>query len=352
MFLDKIITLTDIDNSGSDSYNRFEYQVACIFMTFLTLYKKTKNFYILLDYIDDFVVVNNHEQSDEMISFIQVKSKKSRAITISTVIKEHWILKQAKNYEKFIDYNVKNILMTNLGISIKSKIFDDINIISLNDIKEGADDLKKQILDNTKIKKIDDFYIVRSILSLENFEQEIKGIMHNYIIDNSMSQLSAEAIETIYQKIWIDLNNRQRCVLTDEEKNNSDIVIEKKAVKYTRIQEIFKATLDIQIPETGIISKFFNENQLFIGMLDSFEFAKLFKSFRVDSVKMGIQVLETVNKILNENEFKFVDLTDTFNVSKQIIDVLDSDEIISSTEFYKKYKYCIGVLFTYKMLEF
>lgn len=40
MFSEKLKTISNVDLSGSRSSQRFEYQVACVFLTFLTLYKK------------------------------------------------------------------------------------------------------------------------------------------------------------------------------------------------------------------------------------------------------------------------------------------------------------------------
>ena len=44
MFSEKLKTISNVNPSGSTSSRRFEYQVACVFLTFLTLYKKTDDF--------------------------------------------------------------------------------------------------------------------------------------------------------------------------------------------------------------------------------------------------------------------------------------------------------------------
>ena len=86
MFKDKVIKVKSIDNSGSDVYRRYEYQLACVFATFLTLYKKSENFYVLLDYLDDYVIVEEDKDNNELITFVQVKTKKGTPFTMSSFI--------------------------------------------------------------------------------------------------------------------------------------------------------------------------------------------------------------------------------------------------------------------------
>lgn len=354
MFLQKITTLSKIDDSGSDVYNRFEFQIACVFATFLKVSQTAENFYILLDYIDDFVVVDNPETEYETITFVQVKSRKGRPITLNTVVTEKWILKQAKNYESFVKDNVKNILLTNLGISTKSKIFNSLSLTSISalDIKEDLKDLKEQIFANTSINSLENFYIIRSSISIDSYETEIKGKMLDYANKNGFSHLTIDAIDAIYMKIWGDLQRKQQCVLSDEEKKNANVILEKKGLDYSRIKDIFRTTLDIQLPEVGSISQFFRDNKLNIGTLSNYEFSRLFRDFRVEAVKSGMTLIEECWIYLKENHKEIGESNESLSISSSIISMLDKNSTINSSVFYQNYKYCISTFFTYKLMEF
>lgn len=354
MFLTKLNKLQDIDRSGSDTYRRFEYQIACVFLTLLTLYKKTENFFVLLDYIDDFVVVQDENTSDETISFVQVKTQKDKPISIHTVIKNDWILKQAENYKEFVDDNVKNILMTNLGISIKNHIVSSTEIVSLDNYKdyEAIKELKTTILEKTGIDNLKDFYLVKAALSLESFKNEIKGKMLEYILNNNLKDLTAEAIETIYFKIWNILTEKQRCIIdTNSDKSELDI-ISKKGIKYSYVKDVFRVALDIQLPDFGKIYEFCSKYNVYYGEQKLQDFGKDFRSFRIDSAKNGFKIIEESLNFLRDNKNLLPDSNDVFEFSKNIFIILESYDVINSSEFYKRYKYCISVFLTYKYVAF
>lgn len=350
----KIITISHIDNSGSIAYNGFSFQLACVFASFLKLSKTNENFYILLDYLDDFVIVDNPDSDNETITFVQVKSQKGRAITLHTVVAKEWILKQAKNYESFINDSVKNILLTNLGISVKSKVFDSITLTPVTSLGNDDDlkELKDQIFGKTSITDLDNFYILRSSISIDSYESELKGKMQEYANKNGLTSLTVEAMETIYIKIWNDLDRKQRCVLSDEDKKDYSVILDKKGMKYSRIKDIFRTALDVQLPPSGAISDFCRNNSLEIGALSSIEFAQLFREFRVEAVKNGMTVLEECWTYLRDNKDEIDMSGEILSVSNSIIDCLNRNCIVNSSAFYHKYKYCISTFFTYKLMQF
>lgn len=354
MFSEKLKTISNVDPSGSRSSQRFEYQVACVFLMFLTLYKKTDDFFILLDYFDDFVVVENHNTNDEIISFVQVKTQKDKPISISTIIKKEWILKQAENYKKFLDENVKNILMTNLGVSFKQKVISDTELVSLEECNgyDGIDELKSQICDD-EIKNLSNFFLVKASISLDTFKQDLKGKMLEYINDNNFTSLTVDAIETIYLKIWNDLHLKQTYIPTDKDASNYETLIYKKGLKYTHIKDIFRIMLDIQLPEEGKISDFCGKNNLYYGSIEFSEFRILFKQFRVDSAKCGMSVIQEAFEYLKENKLVLnACMTDAYLFSKKVLEILDNDQTINTSEFYKKFSVCISIFFTYKIFSF
>lgn len=353
MFSDKVIKIDNIDKSGSDVYNRYDYQIACIFATFLTLYKETENFYILLDYLDDYVIVEYDEDNNELISFVQVKTHKGSSITMHTVYKNEWLLKQAKNHISFIDENVKNILKTNLGIKIKGKLVDSETPVSIDGYPDDKDLnlIKSQITNQTGITNFSNYYIVRSTLSLDDYENQLIGMMTKYINDNKYSELTEESIESIYRKIWFDLTEKHKNIVDDEEKMSLDVVFEKKRIKYDRFKDVFKVMLDIQLPKPGVLSSYLRENVLYLGDFDKNAIVPLFKDFRMDCARSGMNILNEAWNFLRDNK-NCINYTSPFTISKDIFDLLDKNEIISTTDFYSKYKICMSLLFTYKVAEF
>ena len=353
MLMKKIVTLSKVDSSGSDVYSRFEFQLACVFASFLELSKSSENFYILLDYIDDFVIVDNPNTDTESITFVQVKSQKGKPITLHTIVIKEWILKQAKNYENFADDDVKNILLTNFGISIKSKVIDSLTLTPFSnlDSDDNLKELKEQVFSKTSITSLDNFYLLKASISIDSYETELKGQMHEYANKNGLSALTIEALETIYVKIWNDLECKQRCVLSDFDKTNEEIILDKKAINYTRVRDIFRIALDIQLPREGEISDFCKENKLNIGSLSNCEFGILFRGFRVDAVKNGMTTLEECWIYLRDHKDE-INYSDSLCISSSIIGLLDEYAIINSSVFYKKYKYCISTFLTYKFMKF
>lgn len=354
MFSEKLRVISHVDTSGSRTSQRFEYQVACVFLTFLTLYKKTNDFYILLDYIDDFVVVEHYKPGDEIISFVQVKTKEDKPISISTIIKKEWILKQSKNYKNFLDEEVKNVFMTNLGVSFKQKVVSSTELISLEKCNgyDGIDTLKLQICDDD-IKNLDNFFLLRASISLASFKEDLKGKMHEYAIDNELATLTAEAIDTVYLKIWEDLTSKQNYIPTDEDQNDIENLINKKGLRYSHIKNIFAIMQEIQFPEEGKISEFCQKNKLYFDSMRYSDFRILFKNFRNEAVKNGMNVIKEAFEYLKENKYILDELMVVpFSFSKRTHEILMENETINTSEFFKKYNICISIYFTYKTFIF
>ena len=354
MFAEKAITIKNIDKSGSDVYRRYQYQIACVFVTFLSFCKQNENFYVLLDYFDDFVLIENPNLDNEKISFVQVKTNDKNFFTLNLVIKEEWIKKQAVNDFNFLDLNVRNILLTNCGIKINKKLIDSETPICINTFEDSEQILKikKQIKNETGKEDYEKYFIVKSKLSLSGFNEQIKGLMLDYVNSNKMGALTSEAIETIYKTIWMDLSKKQQNTISEEEAKNYQIILEKKAMKYSRIKDIFRVAIDIQIPESGKIADFFDRNNLYVESMDRKDFALLFKGFRTDCAKNGMLILEECWNYIRDNNSCIDTGMNWYNISKQILELFDGDIAINSSIFYTKYRLCISVLFTYKLYEF
>lgn len=353
MFAEKIIRISNVDKSGSDVYSRYQYQLACVFATFLTLYKTTNDFYILLDYLDDYVIIQSDENNKELITFIQVKTKNDGPFTLYTVFKNQWFLKQAKNHLNFLDENIRNILQTNFGIKVSNTTFNSEKLVPLVDLEDNnyLQKIKDEINQITGINDLSDYYVIKSKLTLDDFSNQLRGLLDEYIADNGYTKLTHDSITTIYRKIWSVLEEKQKNIVDVAEARVLDKIIEKKAVKYSSIQEIFKTMMDIQLPEEGKISSFVHNNRLFLDTFDISNLGKIFRDFRRETVRNNFSVVRESWSYLKDNNER-IDYADTFQLSKSIFNLISENAIVNTTEFFKQYHICISILFTYKLSEY
>lgn len=354
MFADALKTLSSIDNTGSETFKRYCYQIACVLSTILQLSKESENFSVLLEVLDDFVIIDNLGLDTESITFVQVKSKQGEPITISTVLKEKWITKQAKNLEKFSDCKVKNILMTNLGIKTgESKIIDRLDLFPLNSLcPSDKERIINQISLETSIKDLRNFYLVRASVSLDKFEENLRGEMELFAERNHLLKLNVESLKAIYREIWQELEAKQKNRIEKEDLGSYERVFSKKGISFNYVKNIFDVTSEIQIPEPGVISSFVRNQGVFIGGLSILELGQNFKDFRVAAAKDQFNCIKQAREALKNNERFIKTETTSFGVSKKILEILDNDKIISSSIFYQNFRYSISTLFTEKYMDF
>jgi len=353
MFKDKVINVEGIDNSGSDTYRRFDYQIACVMETILTLSKSNTDFFVLLDYLDDYVIVENSGKKNESITFVQVKSKKDGPITINTVVKKEWIKKQVSNYHDFLDSSVKNILKTNFGIKLEdSTIIDSINYKPLSELEEEgkAKELVKQIKNELNgVGELDDFGLVCANLALNSLESHLIGYLNEYANNNSYQNLSVLAIKTIYEKLWLDLQKKQEYVPSDEEKKSFDTIYEKKGLNYSKVVDIFKTTRDIDIPEKKQIDAFYSKNHFNLGLFTYPEFLLNYHEFQTDTVLYGSELLLECCNFVKKYLDDIKKCSDIYEVSVLIKDILDKDIAVCDSEYYKKNSIYIAGHICFKM---
>ena len=175
----------------------------------------------------------------------------------------------------------------------------------------------------------------------------------SYVQDNEMSELTIESIETIYLKIWNDLTEKQIYSPTPDDKNNIEVLINKKGIMYSHIKDIFSIMTDVQLPEKGKISEFCRSNKMFYDTTSYSDFIKLFKEFRIESAKRGFDVIhESIECLKENNDTLSILMDDTYIFSKKVLEILDNDKTICSSEFYKKFRVCLAIYNTYRAFNF
>ena len=353
MFRDSItkIEIVNCDDSGSDVSRRFDYQLACVFLTFLTLSNSKEDFAVVLERSDDFLIIEDVDQPNECISLVQVKTKKDGPFTMKAIIKNKWIEKQASNYVNFVDSNVKSIFLTNFGIKVNSMLFDDTSLKRVSELPDcdEKNDLVSKIQEVLNgYGSINDFYILKGTLSLDGYKEQLKGHLIDYI-NRTVGGMNSETIETVYKTIWNDLHVKQATVLNEEEKKDYRIVLEKKGVDYFKIKEIVGISKSIEIPEKKDISLFYAANPFCLGEGNTIvAFLDAYQKFRTSS-PTAVNLLEECRKTIIENEEHLAKSSSAYSYSELLLDIFNKSDIISKSAFYESFKYPIIGMFTYKM---
>ncbi|GEM_PF-3132763 len=354
MFRDGIVKIDvrALDDSGSDTSSRFDYQLACSFLMMLSFLYDSANIVLMVEKIDDFVIVENEGQEDEVVYFFQVKTQKNRPFTVNAIIKNEWLKKQADNYVCFNEPNVKNIFLTNLGVSVNNKIIDDVSMSRISELEQSSDrdKLLKVIKESIKDdRSIDDFYLMKCTLSIDAFETQLMGEFHNFLLANKLGSLTIDGVEAAYKTIYHKLIKKRDYVLSVEEKKNPAIILEKKSINYDDINEILKITKDIEIPPKSDIAVFNSSYSLYLGSDDNvIAFLTKYENFREDGVKYGNTILSECRKCVKENQISLDLNSDVKTYSLNLLSVFDRNSIIAEDDFYKKYAIQIVALFVYK----
>lgn len=353
MFLDNItrIDIVNCDDTGSDVSRRFDYQLACAFLTLISLCDKSEDFTVILERVDDFLVVENLGTEDECVSFIQVKTDKNGPFTLNCIVKNQWIKKQANNYLYFLDTNVRNILMTNFGIKFSHKLVSDNTLTRIIDLPDSSDKAKLINQINEVLcgqGSIKDFYIIKSTLTLDNFEVQLKGHLIDYVNKHGYGAISGELLQTVYKEIWNDLHCKQRYVLSDSEKKDYQEIVRKKGIEYSSIKNIINIAKGIEIPKKSQMNSFYSNHSFSFKGYESFlSFLEDYNDFRAHSHTATL-LLEECRSVKLDSRNELLKCKTAQDYSLRILEMFDQDATISSSSFYQKYRVCIAALFTYK----
>lgn len=222
--LDKVLSSKLREQAGSDTYNRFEYQVHWIAYHMIKEYKKGNEFLILCEFHDDMVKGGNSENPQDL-EFYQIKTSET---------KKNWKIndlfrkdKKTHSFLGFIFYNFINFdlecskchFVSNIGVNDEiaiwqsiiedNKILKDENIEIYNKVKELVraeyDEYSNDEFDNIFDKFIQNTYIYNGDLPLYQYEQIIKGEFADLLDDkqiyvSSSNKILRDIIEDIRKK--------------------------------------------------------------------------------------------------------------------------------------------------------
>ena len=361
--LDKIIGVRPRENAGSNAYNRFQFQVAFAAELIIKLSKENKNAIAFLDYLDDVVIVDNTENANTII-FYQVKSKDKNFITLNIILKNQWFEKMFYNKEQFFE-NSKHILVTNTGLNFDNNYILDnepVNLVkyleSLPKDKFGNNVISKKIYASLSKNlgreendiDLGNYWLLKTELTINDFERQIKGELQNFA-SLAYPKLDSQSLNVIYEKLYIELQRKQRKVY-----NPTFIEIDKllseKSYSTGDFERLVNTTFMVQIPNGKELFEFLRDNDLVdpSSLKVTMKLMTEYTRFTVESISSNNKIFTIAIEKL-KSEFDKLQNIENPLIIKELINVLDSYDKICNTEFYTKYKYFIVYLFLYKIYE-
>lgn len=356
---------------GSATYNKFKFQIAFAIERLLELASKNKDFWLLMDYLEDVVTIEKYGEDTSIISFYQVKSKERNAITIGNVISEKFLDKMHYNISEFRNHDCNAFLVTNCGISFNKKIVNDAFNVNLNDYLDKKSDTgnktndakddeyrlkkKKEIiksiseLEGIKEEDVDlsKFFLLTTTLTLNDYDRQIDGSFSEYM-ETFYPKLTAQSVQTVKAKIWSDMDKKNAFVIgnnTTDEK----YIVGKKGVTRKTFDEIIDMQRILQFPTYSDLSEF---SAKYCG-----EFGKtplrdkeLYDKFQSDCAFEERKTLSLVYEILkySHNDFINARKNELLNLIEREI---EQDSRVASLGLYGKYKELFHIVALYKMLE-
>lgn len=355
---EKLSKIIPRESAGSDTYNRFGFQVAVAIELILKLADNKEDFMVLMDHLDDVVIIHKTDDDKINIFFYQVKSKNKGYITINTIIDKKWFDKMYYNIKSLDSYDSTAILITNTGISFADNTYvKDLEVVSLAEYLEqnGKEDLKKEIIEkiaqSNKISEnevlLDKLYMQKTILLLDDYDNQLKGKLHDFAV-KLYPNLTAVSIDAIFNKIKIELEKKQK------NKFNPTIpTIEKlyaqKGFSSNRLNSIISLVNDVQFPENDDLYEFYEtlvtqdkkKNYVFFG--------KKVEEFKFDTIKSSSSTLELCFNILDESPL--IDTIKNEEFIEKLGEYLLSNKNVNTKDYVIKYTEYIISLYAYKRLN-
>lgn len=328
--------------SGSDIYNRYEYQIFFAAGLIIDLSSREEEFVTFLDHLDDVVVVSG-EDDEKMITFYQVKSKSNGNITLYNVIKEKWISKLKYNLDSFSEFSSKGILVTNTGISNRSRLFNELEIIEFEKLLDANSETNnelfyKNICEEFAIEKdelnLNRIFILRSELTLDSYESQIKAKLVEYC-KSINDKLTIASLSTINDQLKIMLSRKQKSKYAPTEEY--DKLIEKKGFTKRLLDDIIIKTWAIEFPNFFELYNFSTDfmKYTFKDNLDKLKLMTKYNAFTQHKIESGtqtfVEIYKEINKIKEDVTF------DKDNIVEDIINYLEKKSQYTDSIFYKSY---------------
>lgn len=354
---EKLSLIVPRESKGSDTYRRYQFQLACAMELIVKTARDGKEFMALMDYLDDIVLIENPNGEDPSITFYQVKSKDNGNFTINTVLSNKWIEKMYYNLSQIEDDNAKCILLLNNCLSFgQNHIIKGFEVISLSEyIKDKKlfsidDDILKAISQTFGIKKenvgYSNIFILRTSLTLDDYDRQLKGELHDFA-KALYPTLTAVSLDTVFTKVKEMLGERQAFTIDNDGAKDYIQICEKKGFSSKQLTEILNATMDTQMPSCDSFNNFSGEMGVsFDEYPNRLAFTKEYNKFCEELIMYNIPLANSLFAVLDSAENDLLEVSQN-DMVKYCMKLLDASKFGSSS-FYASYKKFIVLLYLYK----
>lgn len=357
--LEKIKINRPRENAGSNTYNRFQFQIAFAADLIIKLSKQGKEALAFIDYLDDVVIVDKSNESNVII-FYQVKSKDMNFITLNIILNNKWFEKMAYNNEGFQDEERKFVLVTNTGINFNGKYVRDTHLVSLSEFLNNCEDktIEDKILtsmsNNLNVTKeeidLQNYFLLRTELTIDDYERQLKGELQVYANEVN-PKLDIQSLDVIYMKLFKELQKKQSTVYNPTIVDIDELLAQK-SYSTADFKRLVNTTYQVQIPTATELHKFLKENN-FINeneFINLFDFRKKYDKFSVEAIANGKIICSLCFSELSKNISNFESLNQDVLI-EELTKFLDLNDKISNTEFYSNNKFFICSTFLFKYYE-
>ncbi len=357
---EKINFATPREFAGSESFNRYEYQLSFATLLLLESIKTNDNFVLLIDYLDDIVFMNDITDPTQ-IDFYQVKTNKKMQINISSFVSEKWLEKMKYNLNLFDGEKIKSVFATNSNIEFNFSRVKSNRIKGANDFTHDTDgqilldDLieltgkKEEVLDYFKknvnnLSNINNIYILKTNMSIDTHQDTVFKGLFDYLIEIN-DKLDLAAIKGIFHSILVKMNELQSEKYKPSNIQYNELIVNK---GFTRkeFEKIVEVAKEIMIPADFNVIYNFAKNILHYEFNERnySNLKMLYREFSKDAL------LNKETFLLINGAIKKIDLSN-FNNQELFYEIhskLSCDDLIKELELYKKYYEFMILLFIYK----
>ncbi len=355
--IEKLLIKKPRESSGSDTQNRFDYQVNFAALLVLELLSDNKSFVTLMDHLDDIVILDDLEVPKQ-ITFYQVKTTIDAEITLTTIISESYFSKMKDNVDAFSGENVKSILVSNANFKFNTKNSRDKKEIMLKDVNrlikvkdfindsEKKDDLFKAILESTFITEVDleNYYLLKTSLTLDDHSEVIKGKLLDYLVKIN-SKLDTPAINALYLEFNKKLKDLSRTTYVPQNQTRDEL-FKFKGFSQNDFEKIHEKAYNFLIPA--------DPNKIYEFSVNTMKYVlkdlniSVFKNRYNEFTTNAIEYKAIYNSILS-----FLSNTDRsgFSNDKLIQGLLDEckkNPELSNTDFYKNFGDLVVLVYIFK----
>lgn len=366
-----LIKIKPREQVGAATYNKYKFQIAAAIEILIELMKTGGDFWLLMDYLEDVVVIEDYDKEQSIISFYQVKSKEKNSITIGNVISEKFFNKMHYNISSFRDHECNSTLLTNCGINFNSSVVNDTIKVNLADylntvVNTGNDEKDKKENEFRESKKkeiiasiartegieesevnLSKFFLLTTTLTLADYDRQITGAFTDYIKE-AEPNLTATSVDTIKDKVWKDLESKNKHVISGNAIDEKTIVSNKGITRKGFI-DIMNIQKFVQFPSYNDFSNFCSEYGSSFGTTPVKD-KQRYMEFQTNCIVDERKTLTLIYELFNEVEESFIELP-----KEDLLDSLDNivkeDSRVTNLKLYDKYKDIFHALYLYKKLE-